>query len=551
MANPTRTIGPVTNASTTWNYADSWEHIARRLPDAPAQEHRGRVYSWSEFDRRADGIAATLLATGVRQQDKFAQYLYNGPEYLESVFAAFKIGLAPVNTNYRYTVDELVYIWDNSDAVAVVFHGCFVDKVAEARPRVPRVHTWLWVDDGSGPCPEWAVDYSLACVDPRSPIAPWSRRGDDLLLIYTGGTTGMPKGVMWRQEDLILALDSGNRRPLPPTPDTAVLDARSVKPGPRNLPAAPLMHGTGLFNAMSNLMVGGCIITLAGRNFDPIELLDTISERRVNSMSFVGDAFGKPILRALDAEPERWDLSSLRVIVSSGVMFSTETKAGLLRHAPNLTIIDSLGSSEAIGMAQNTTSASGTSDASETTARFRLGPNTKVLTEDGREVRPGSDELGRVAIKGHTPIGYYKDEAKSASTFQVFDGVRWSIPGDWARVDADGIVHLLGRGSQCINTGGEKVYPEEVEEALKTHPDVADAAVVGVPDDRFGHAVTALVEPLPGRSIDAAELITFVRRHLAAYKSPKHVITVETIGRAGNGKLDYKSLTARAVAALG
>ena len=311
------------------------------------------------------------------------------------------------------------------------------------------------------------------------------------------------------------------------------------------------MHGTGLFNAMSNLMVGGCIVTLAARNFDPIELLDTISASRVNSMSFVGDAFGKPILRALDAEPTRWDLSSLRVIVSSGVMFSTETKAGLLRYAPNLTIIDSLGSSEAIGMAQNTTSSGGASDASETTARFRLGPNTKVLTEDGREVRPGSDELGRVAIKGHTPIGYYKDEAKSASTFQVFDGVRWSIPGDWARVDADGIVHLLGRGSQCINTGGEKVYPEEVEEALKTHPDVADAAVVGVPDDRFGHAVTALVEPLPGRSIDAAELIAFVRRHLAAYKSPKHVITVDTIGRAGNGKLDYKSLTARAVAALG
>jgi acyl-CoA synthetase (AMP-forming)/AMP-acid ligase II len=542
----------VTNASDTWNYADCWEHIARRLPDAPAQEHRGQVYSWSEFDRRADGIAATLLAAGVRRQDKFAQYLYNGPEYLESVFAAFKIGLAPVNTNYRYTVDELVHIWDDSDSVAVVFHGCFVDKVAEARDRVPKVHTWFWVDDGSGPCPSWAIDYSAACADTRSAVAPWPRQGDDLLLIYTGGTTGMPKGVMWRQEDLILALDSGNRRPLPPLPDSSVLDARSVKPGPRNLPAAPLMHGTGLFNAMSNLMVGGCIVTLAGRNFDPIELLDTVSERRVNSMSFVGDAFGKPILRALDAEPDRWDLTSLRVIVSSGVMFSTETKAGLLRHAPNLTIIDSLGSSEAIGMAQNTTSAGGDIDAAAaTTARFRLGPNTKVLTEDGREVAPGSDELGRVAIKGHTPIGYYKDEVKSASTFQVFDGVRWSIPGDWARVDSDGVVHLLGRGSQCINTGGEKVYPEEVEEALKTHPDVADAAVVGVPDDRFGQAVTALVEPLPGRSIDTTELVTFVRRHLAAYKSPKHVITVDSIGRAGNGKLDYKSLTARAVAALG
>ena len=505
------------------------------------------MFTWSEFDRRATGVAATLLDADVKRQDKFAQYLYNGPEYLESLFAAFKIGLVPVNTNYRYTVDELVYIWDNSDAVAVVFHGCFVDKVSHARPRVPRVRTWLWVDDGSGPCPDWATDYSSAVRSSASAVASWPRSGDDLLLIYTGGTTGMPKGVMWRQEDLILALDSGNRRPLPPSPDSEVLDARSVKPGPRNLPAAPLMHGTGLFNAMSNLMVGGCIVTLAGRNFDPIELLDTISDRRVNSMSFVGDAFGKPILRALDAEPDRWDLSSLRVIVSSGVMFSAETKAGLLRHAPSLVMIDSLGSSEAIGMAQNTTSAEGTTEA---TARFRLGPNTKVLTEDGREVRPGTDELGRVAIKGHTPIGYYKDEAKSASTFQVFDGVRWSIPGDWARVDVDGTVHLLGRGSQCINTGGEKVYPEEVEEVLKTHPDVADAAVVGVPDERFGQAVTALVEPLPGRSIDSAELVAFVRRTLAAYKSPKHVISIDSVGRAGNGKLDYKSLTARAIATL-
>ena len=536
----------MTSISTEWNYADAWEHIARRIPDAPAQVHRHQTYSWSDFDRRANGVAATLLAAGVERQDKFAQYLHNDATYLECVFAAFKIGLVPVNTNYRYTVDELAYIWDNSDAVAVVFHGTFTDKVDQVRARLPRVRTWLFVDDGTGPCPEWAVDYEIAAADARSAVAPWPRTGDDLLLIYTGGTTGMPKGVMWRQEDLMLALDAGNRRPLTRRPDSAVLDSRSTKPGPRNLPAAPLMHGTGLFNAMSNLMVGGCIVTLAGRNFDPVELLDTVSEHSINTMSFVGDAFGKPILRALDAEPNRWDLSSLRVIVSSGVMFSAETKSGLLRHAPKLVIIDSLGSSEAVAMAQNTTSADGSSD----TARFMLGPNTKVLTEDGHEVVPGSDELGRVAIKGHTPIGYYKDEAKSAATFQMFDGVRWSIPGDWARVDADGTVHLLGRGSQCINTGGEKVYPEEVEEALKTHPSVADAAVVGVPDERFGQAVTALVEVLPGRTADSADLVAHVRRHLAAYKSPKHLVFVESVERAGNGKLDYKALTARAIAAL-
>jgi acyl-CoA synthetase (AMP-forming)/AMP-acid ligase II len=319
------------------------------------------------------------------------------------------------------------------------------------------------------------------------------------------------------------------------------------KPGPRNLPAAPLMHGTGAFNAMWNLVLAGSVVTLPGRHFDPVELLDSIQEHKVNSISIVGDAFAKPILKALDAEPDRWDISSLRVIVSSGVIWASETKQGLLRHNARLIMIDSLGSSEAIGMASNTT----TADSAGTTAKFALGPNTRVLTEDGREVLPGSGERGRVALRGRTPIGYYKDEVKSADTFVVHDGVRWSIPGDWAEVEADGTLRLYGRGSQCINTGGEKVYPEEVEEALKLHPSVNDAAVVGVPDERFGEAITALVEPHEGTSIDEAELIAHVRTTLAAYKSPKRILTIDTVGRAANGKLDYKSLKAEALRQLG
>jgi acyl-CoA synthetase (AMP-forming)/AMP-acid ligase II len=310
------------------------------------------------------------------------------------------------------------------------------------------------------------------------------------------------------------------------------------------------MHGTGLFNAMSNLMVGGSVVTMAGRRFDPVELLDTIEHHRVNSMSIVGDAFAKPILRALDAEPERWDISTLRVVVSSGVMWSPETKAGLLRHNERLIMVDALGSSEAVGMATSTTTADGSRGATGA-ARFVLGPDTKVLTEDGREVAPGSGERGMVALRGRTPIGYYKDEAKSAATFVVHDGVRYSIPGDWAEVDADGTVKLLGRGSQCINTGGEKVYPEEVEEVLKLHPSVHDAAVVGVPDERFGSAITAVVEPAPGSMVDEAVLVAHVKEHLAAYKAPKHVVTVDAIGRAANGKLDYQRLTATALTALG
>jgi acyl-CoA synthetase (AMP-forming)/AMP-acid ligase II len=304
------------------------------------------------------------------------------------------------------------------------------------------------------------------------------------------------------------------------------------------------MHGTGLFNAMSNLMVGGSVHTLVGRHFDVVELLDTVQDRKINSMSIVGDAFGKPLLRALDAEPDRWDISSLRVIVSSGVIWSAETKAGLLRHNGRLIMVDSLGSSEAIGMASSTTRAG----EANKTATFQLGENARVITEDGRDVVPGSGEQGRVVTRGRTPVGYYKDPEKSAATFITIEGVRYSMPGDWAEVDADGTVRLLGRGSQCINTGGEKVYPEEVEEALKTHATVHDAAVVGLPDERFGEAVTALVEPQPGATVDEAALIAHVKSRLAAYKAPKRVFAIATLGRAANGKLDYKALKAHATA---
>ncbi len=528
-----------------WKFADVFEALAERQPDAIAQRHAGVTTTWSEFDRRADGVAAALLAAGVVEQDKVAQYLYNAPEYLESAFAAFKAGLATVNTNFRYAADELVYLWDNADVVAVVFHGAFTERIEGLLPRLARIRTWLWVDDGSGACPGWAQPYEDAATSTaeRHVRGPWGRSGDHLVLLYTGGTTGLPKGVMWRQDDLFGALDSANRQRLPASQDLDAATSRVTKPGPRNLPAAPLMHGTGLFNALSNLMIGGSVVTMTARHFDPVALLDTVETERINSMSIVGDAFAKPVLRALDAEPERWDISSLRVVVSSGVIWSATTKAGLLRHNARLIMVDSLGSSEAIGMASSTVSST---DAAQT-ATFKIGSNTRVVDDDGRDIVWGSGEMGRVAMRGFTPTGYYKDPVKSAATFQVIDGVRYSIPGDYATVDSDGTVRLLGRGSQCINTGGEKVYPEEVEEVLKMHSTVADAAVVGIPDERFGEAITALVEPHAGDHVDEAALIAHVKEHLAGYKAPKRVIEITTVGRAANGKLDYKVLTARAL----
>ncbi len=533
-----------------WNYADVLEVITDTMPDAPAQYHGDLQWTWSEFDHRADGIAKTMLATGVQQQDKVPLYLYNGPEYLQSVYGLFKAGLVPTNTNYRYTDDELVYIWDNADAIAVIFHGTFTDRCEVVRHRLPNVKTWIWADDGTAARPDWAISFEDAATSATGRVTPpWGRTGDDMLFVYTGGTTGMPKGVMWRQDDLVNVLDATNKHRLPEFPDLAAVAARTVKPGPRNLPAAPLMHGTGLFNAMTNLLLGGSIVTMAGHRFDPVELLDTVQAMKVNSMSIVGDAFAKPILRALDAEPDRWDVSSLRVVVSSGVMWSSETKAGLLRHMPRLIMADALGSSEAIGMATNITSAATTAAAAGKTASFELGVDTKILTEEGHEVVPGSGERGRVALRGRTSVGYYKDAAKSASTFIVYHGVRYSIPGDWAEIEADGTVRLLGRGSQCINTGGEKVYPEEVEETLKQYPGVHDAAVVGLPDERFGEAITALVELSPSIHVEPAELIAHVKVKLAAYKAPKQIIFVDSIDRAANGKLDYKTLKARALSA--
>ncbi|MFK7917390.1 MAG: AMP-binding protein, partial [Ilumatobacter sp.] len=430
---------------TGWNFADLWETASASLPDALCQQQGDRKVTWSEFNRRANGVAATLLAApGATEQDKVAQYLYNCPEYLESVFGAFKAGMAIVNTNYRYAADELVYLWNNGDVTAVVFHGTFIDQIEAVRDRVPGITTWLWVDDGSGDCPSWATPYETATTHgtANNVEGPWGRSGDHLLLLYTGGTTGRPKGVMWRQDDVFGVLDANNRKRMPPEQDLDAARNRMGSPGPRNMPSAPLMHGTGLFNAISNLMVGGSITTMQARSFDAAEFLDTVERFGINSTSIVGDAFAKPILRALDAEPDRWDISSLRVIVSSGVMWSKETKDGLLRHNPRLILVDALGSSEAIGMATNTTTSESADQPGAQTAKFQLGESTRVVTDDGRDVVPGSGELGRVALRGRTPIGYYKDEEKSALTFVMIDGERYSIPGDYASVEVDGTVNL-------------------------------------------------------------------------------------------------------------
>ena len=454
----------------------------------------------------------------------------------------------PINTNYRYADDELVYLWENADVVAVVFHGVFVERIEGIRDRLSGVRSWLWVDDGTATCPPWAVPFEEAAettgqVGPdghRRVRAPWGRSPDDLHMLYTGGTTGMPKGVMWRQDDLFARLNGGGFRRYPPegSVDDVRAELEAHGPGMTLLPACPLMHGTGAFTAMECLNEGGRVVLLTGRQFDPVELLDTVERERVNCTVIVGDAFAKPILTALDAEPGRWDLSSLVGVISSGVMWSEETKQGLLRHHAGMLLIDAFGSSEAVGL--GTSVSSGTKAAK--TAQFTLGPDVRVVDDEGNDVVAGSGTIGVLALGGRIPVGYYKDETKSRATFKVIGGTRYSVPGDYAEVREDGSIHLLGRGSVCINTGGEKVYPEEVEEVVKTVDGVVDAVVVGIPDDRFGEAVIAVVQLAPdiaGDTVPAEAVIDHVKGLLAGYKAPRRVRFVETIGRSPSGKVDY------------
>ncbi len=531
-----------------WNFADVYEAIAARVPDRPCQVRGDRVVTWGEFDRRASALAADLLTAGLTQQSKVACYLHNGVEYLEALVAAFKAGMVPVNTNYRYGPDEIAYLFDNADAEAVVFHAAFGALLDGVRDRLPRVRRWYVVADETGPGPDWAMPYERVVSSGAQVVeTTWGRSGDDLLLLYTGGTTGMPKGVMWRQDDLFNVLGSGGNPLLgtPPAESVAEVAERLDPDAPAPVVmvvACPLMHGTGQFSAFIAMTTGGTVVALDNRHFDVAELFRTVETHRATNIVIVGQPFAGPMLEHLDAEPGRYDLSSVQVISSSGVMWSQDNKQGLLRHLPQALLFDSFGSSEAVGLGASVSAAG----VAEQTAKFAITENNAVFTDDGRRVAPGSGEIGMVAVGGFIPVGYYKDEAKSAATFRTVEGRRWSIPGDFATVNADGTIHLLGRGSVCINTGGEKVFPEEVEEALKTHPAVRDAVVVGLPDDRFGETICGVVEPSGDGAVDAADLRAHVAGQLAAYKAPRNVVVVESIARAANGKVDYRRLKALA-----
>ena len=532
------------------NYADVWEAVADRIPTATALVQGTVRRSWAEFEARAARLASAFAAAGVGHNSKVALYLYNCPEYLEAFFATLKVRAVPVNVNYRYLDDELAYLVDNADAEVLVFHASLADRVARVAPASPKLKLLLRVDDVGGVA--FGDPYEDA-VSSHAPAPRIERSSRDILMTYTGGTTGMPKGVMGSVGGGVDTYRTTvpSVLGLPPVETTdGIVDAAAqlIAEGRpwAALPACPLMHGTGMgIGALPALTFGGAVVLLEGRGLDVDELWSTVEREAVNSITVVGDAFARPMLRGLREGPPR-DLASVRLILSAGAMFSAEVKDGLLEFLPGAAIIDYIAATE--GAMGYSVSMKG---APAATGKFIPNPGVKVLTEDGQEVQPGSGESGIVAVPGSIPEGYYHDDEKTARTFKVIDGVRYSLPGDWATVEADGSLVLLGRGSQCINTGGEKVFPEEVEEILKLHPSVEDALVFGVPDERFGQRVVGVASLSPGAAaVDPDAIVDAARSKLSSYKLPRSLVLVDVVPRAANGKADYPAAKAMFDAAL-
>jgi 3-oxocholest-4-en-26-oate---CoA ligase len=531
-------------AGTTWVVADVWETVARVRPDADCIS-QGRVrLSWRDFDARADGFAQRLLDTGLGQQGKIAFALRNCPEFLIGVFGCLKAGLVPLNTNFRYTAREAAEMWTGADVECVVFSASIAETVAQARERCPRVRSWIQVDEvpDRGRA-EWAAPFPQPVAG--TVRAPWGRTPDDLLLLFTGGTTGPPKGVMWRQDDVFAILNATAAVRYPAAEGiagVARLQADEHRYRPRFLPCGPLIHGTAAFSAYGVLGAGGSVV-LQGAHFDAGEVLDTIDVEGVTQLSVIGEAHARPLLERIEADPHRWSLTSLRLITSAGTALRPATRDALLRFCPDALYVDLLGSSEApgLGRSQSSGSADGT---------FEPGPDVRVVADDGRAVRPGSGEVGTIVVRGRGPLGYYNDPGADAGLFRVIGGQRWIAPGDLATVELDGSLRLRGRASAVVNTGGEKVFPREVEDALLTHPAVADAAVVGIPHEVLGQMVVAAVKPVAGRQVDPGELDTHLRTTLAGYKVPKQIHVLDSVGRGENGKIDHVAL-ARRLSALG
>ena len=523
--------------------ADLFECVVDHVGEREAVVCGNRRFTYDELDERANRLGHALLDRDLAPGDHVALQMLNRPEHAEAYLACFKARLVPLNVNWRYGPEELGHVFGDGEVVAVVHDGRFSDAVEGAR-RDGRPWS-LDVDDG--------YEALLEGADPSRDFEP--RSPDDHYVLYTGGTTGLPKGVVWRQEDIFFVVMGGGNPggPAIERPEDigpSVVRNRALRLGPFlgpdepqpdqfvQLALGPMAHASGQWSTLGTLLGGGRVVLYPEPHVEMATVLDLIEQEQVVSLNLVGDANARPLLATLAAEPGRWDTSSVRLMGSGGAMLSGDVKAQLMEAFPRLAAItEAVGSSEAPVQAVSLTTRHATPLPS---LRFPPRDGTRVVTDDGRDVEPGSGQTGRLATRGRGPLGYHADPERSARTFVELDGERWTLPGDMATVEADGSIRLLGRGSLCINTGGEKVYPEEVEAVLVSHPTVTDALVVGIPDDTYGERVAAVVQPSdPAAPPGLDELQDHARDHLAGYKLPRSLTIVDQVRRSPAGKGDY------------
>jgi acyl-CoA synthetase (AMP-forming)/AMP-acid ligase II len=530
------------------NIADLAEHAIDAVPDRVALICGDDQLTYAQLEEQANRLAHYLIDQGVKKDDKVGLYCRNRIEIVIAMLGIVKAGAILVNVNYRYVEGELEYLFENSDMVALVHERRYADRVANVLPETPNVKTVLVVEDGTeDPTGDFrkygGVEFHSAIAQGSPERDFGDRSADDIYLLYTGGTTGFPKGVMWRHEDIYRVLFGGTDFATGEfvKDEYDLAKAAAENPPMIRYPIPPMIHGATQSATWMSIFSGQT--TVLAPEFDADEVWRAIHDHKVNLLFFTGDAMARPLLDTLQAiqkegdGSDSLDLSSLFLLASTAALFSTSIKEKLLELLPNRVITDSIGSSET-GFGGTSIVAKGEHHMGG--PRVTIDHRTVVLDEDGNEVEPGSGVRGVIAKKGNIPVGYYKDEEKTRQTFRIYNGVRYAIPGDYAEVEADGTVTMLGRGSVSINSGGEKIYPEEVEAALKGHPDVFDALVVGVPDPRFGQHVAAVVQPRGGARPTLAELDSFVRSEIAGYKVPRSLWFVDEVKRSPAGKPDYR-----------
>ncbi len=538
----------------SWNLADLFEGVVDRVGDREAVVAGAARLSFAQLDQRADRLAAVLADHGVGPGDRVGIALRNGHEHIEALLAAYKLRAVPFNVNYRYTAAEMTYLLADARP-RVVLHGPDLgDAVDPAVAALAADGHEVVALVGRGPGHEDRLAAAAGAGGGRPDAT--GRGGAARYLRYTGGTTGMPKGVEWRHEDILFAaLGAGRGAAVldgepPDVPHTPTeLAERAVGGRSRAVTASPLIHGTAQWVALGTLLAGGTVVTLPSSTFVAEDLWDLAVAEQASLIVIVGDAFARPLADALTASPERWALESLVAIVSGGAVLSPAVRAELVGHLPWVAVVDGYGTSETGGQGN---AVAWPGQVAAPAARFPLGEHTAVLDEELEPLIPGIDtgRIGLIARRGHIPLGYRNDPDRTAATFPVIHGERWAVPGDLGRVEADGTVTLLGRGASSINTGGEKVFPDEVEAVLKAHPAVFDAAVVGVPDERWGERVVAVVAARPGRLVDADDLDAHCREHLASFKVPRGVVTVAEVRRLPSGKVDHAWVRGTARASL-